>query len=201
MDYYFNYLLRSEKFPQSVYHRSKRMMVETVFRQLPEGSNVLDAGCGSGYLTGSYAERYRLYGVDEQVEAINYCKKNYKGNYRISGLDKLPFSDNYFDAVLLLDTIEHLQQPIRELLEIKRVLKPGGLLLICTINYGNPLWWLLENVWHRIWGESCRTYSKEVHPTRYTPRLLDRHTKPYFEKKFIKLKTLMMELFYLGTKP
>lgn len=198
--YYLEYLKRSDRFPRSIYHKPKHDMVRKMFDLLPPHSLVLDAGCGIGHITGKYCDTYSIVGIDEQLLAVRYCHQNYQGRYLQANLYNLPFGDNVFDLILLLDTIEHLTQPIRALKELARVLKPKAMILICTINYANPFWFVLENTWHRVFGGNCKPYSKDVHPTKYTIELLRQHCKGLFEEVCLQRRVMNMELFYFGKK-
>ncbi len=99
---------------------------------------ILDAACGTGY--GSYylSERAReVSGIDLSSKAIASCKKRYKReNLRFMQMDctDLKFDDGYFDAVVTLDTIEHVNDDRRFLSEIRRVLKNYGTAVISTPN-------------------------------------------------------------------
>lgn len=199
-NYYLDYLKKSVYFPQSVYHKAKNKMVGKMLKNLPSGSSVLDAGCGIGNITGKYCRKYLVTGIDEQPSAIKYCQKHYKGKYLKTNLYKLPFENNKFDLILFLDVIEHLTKPKKVLKELARVLRPEAYILICTINYANPLWLVLENTWHRFFAGNCHTYSQQTHPTRYTTKLLQNHCQKYFKKTSLEKKVLNMELFYIGKK-
>jgi ubiquinone/menaquinone biosynthesis C-methylase UbiE len=198
--YYLNYLKRTSRFPQSVYHRGKHEMVHQVFSFVPEGSRVLDAGCGVGHVTGPYCEKYTITGLDEQTSAVSYCRALWKGSYIQGSLYKIPFEDRSFDLVFFLDAIEHLSDPVTALRELARVMKPDAKILICTMNYSSPLWFILEHTWHRIAGETCKPYSKDVHPTPYTENLLRKHCAGIFEEIHIQYRIMRMELFLTGTK-
>src|SRR5271157_4113714 len=166
--YYFEYLKRTEIFPQSVYHQAKHRITGNMIKDTPSNGQILDAACGIGNITGRYSNDFNITGIDEQISAILYARQNYKGTYIHGSLYELPFDDKTFDLILFLDAIEHFTDPVKTLKELSRVLKPEGKILICTINYANPLWWILENTWHRFLAGNCKTYSKDVHPTRYT---------------------------------
>ena len=56
--------------------------------------------------------------------------------------EKLPFEDQKFDVILIVDVIHHLDDIKKNINEIKRVLKKGGKLLIYEPNKLNPLIWL-----------------------------------------------------------
>ncbi|MEI6634151.1 MAG: class I SAM-dependent methyltransferase [Chlamydiota bacterium] len=198
--YYLEYLQTTDRFPQSVYHRAKHDMVRQVFRSLEPASLVLDAGCGVGHVTARYCAEYRVIGIDEQLSALQQCLLRCKGRYAQSSLYRLPLRDNVFDAILFLDAIEHLTHPVIVLKELARVLKPEGVILICTMNYESPLWFILEHTWHRFFGGPCKPYSKDVHPTRYTERLLREHGQTSFQEVYLQKRVMNMELFYLGKK-
>ena len=200
--YYLDYLIQTEHFPQSLYHRAKSDLTRKLVTELPKGSLILDAGCGIGNITSPYCTDYKIIGIDEQQSAIDYCRGHQKGTYIKADLyKKLPFKTNFFDLVLFHDSIEHFAEPIKALVELARVLKRGKKIVISTINYANPLWFILENTWHRIFSGNCETYSSDVHPTRYTEKLLREHCNGLFEELAFSKKVLKMELFYIGKKP
>src|SRR3989338_9514025 len=93
--------------------------------------NILDAGCGTGLL----AKKLQLFGsvtgVDISPEAIKYAKK--RGvNARLASIAKLPFKKATFDLVVSVDVLYHqkVKNDRTALLEFKRVLKPGGVLIL-----------------------------------------------------------------------
>jgi ubiquinone/menaquinone biosynthesis C-methylase UbiE len=199
--YYLEYLKKTSQFPQSVYHKAKHDMVRRAFAGISEASKVLDAGCGIGHITGPYSGRYSIFGIDEQESAVQHCRAHWKGSYVKASLYKIPFADNFFDLIVFLDAIEHLDKPVIALQELARVLKPGSPILICTMNYASPLWFILEHTWHRFAGGSCKPYSKDVHPTQYTPQVMREHCSGLFEEVRLEERIMRMEIFYLGRKP
>jgi ubiquinone/menaquinone biosynthesis C-methylase UbiE len=104
----------------------------------PIGS-VLDIGCGQGDLLAQLSPRAQtVVGtdlVDVMVETARANLRDY-ANVRVlaAPAEDLPFPDQSIDAAILADVIEHLLEPIGCLKEIRRVLKPGGLLVITTPN-------------------------------------------------------------------
>ena len=107
---------------------------------LVQGKNILDAACGTGYGSKILAEKAtHVYGLDLSPEAVEYAKANYNGEnitYQVGSIAELPFADGLFDVVVSFETIEHVDQTIQKLFlqEIKRVLKPDGLLIMSTPN-------------------------------------------------------------------
>lgn len=91
---------------------------------------ILDAGCGGGGFAKAlkyYRNDSKLYGVDISAKAIKYARYDARGVIFGAGdLYKLPYKDNYFDAVVVEDVLEHLDHPQKALKEIGRVLKEGG---------------------------------------------------------------------------
>jgi SAM-dependent methyltransferase len=100
-----------------------------------KGLKILDIGCGTGETLSflkDYLPKPILYGVDSSPVAINYTKK--RGHKNILKVDakKLPFGNNTFDYILLLDVIEHIEDDTAILVEAKRVLKKKGKIIITT---------------------------------------------------------------------
>ena len=93
--------------------------------KLLKNKNILDIGCGTGYATIGT-------GIDIDPEAICYAKKHYKANFLVGDATNLPFENGTFDAVTSFETIEHIKDYKKYLTEIKRVLKPGGKLILST---------------------------------------------------------------------
>ena len=100
------------------------------------GRDVLDAGCGVGYGTAFLAETARhVVGVDRSTEAIAYARARYARpnvEFAVGDLLELDAPDDTFDVVCCFETIEHLTDQDRFLEEMRRVLRPGGTLLVST---------------------------------------------------------------------
>jgi SAM-dependent methyltransferase len=86
----------------------------------------LDLGCGIGHMI-----RYRkgTVGCDINPYNINFCKKRNLEAYLMKP-DQLPFKDQSFDSVFMDNVLEHIASPDRLFKEIRRILKPKGILLI-----------------------------------------------------------------------
>jgi SAM-dependent methyltransferase len=98
---------------------------------------VLDLGCGLGYLISWLRGKFGIsgWGVDSSKEAVKLSKKLYPG-IKLAREDarKLSFKNGFFDAVLMVNLIEHLEltDQKRVLTEAARVLKPKGTLVLST---------------------------------------------------------------------
>jgi len=97
---------------------------------------VLDVGCAYGLMLEKFPKLFEKYGLDVSEYAIAEARKRLGDAMLKVGEaeDFLPFPDDYFDVVICNDVIEHLEQPIVALQNIKRVLKKGGILYLSTPN-------------------------------------------------------------------
>jgi SAM-dependent methyltransferase len=124
--------------------RSAEVYADFLLPHLADGFRVLDIGCGPGSITLGMARELpgaRFSGVDPEDEfdaARRYTAEHGIGNVDFSPGDiyALDFPDDHFDASLCHSTLETLDRPLDGLVEIRRVLKPGGVLGIACVEYG-----------------------------------------------------------------
>jgi 2-polyprenyl-6-hydroxyphenyl methylase/3-demethylubiquinone-9 3-methyltransferase len=106
----------------------------------PASLNVLDVGCGGGFLSEEFARLgCTVTGIDLSAASIATAMKhaqsgNLQVDYRVGSASALPFPDASFDIVVCCDVLEHLPSLDPAIAEAARVLKPGGLYLFDTIN-------------------------------------------------------------------
>jgi ubiquinone/menaquinone biosynthesis C-methylase UbiE len=97
---------------------------------------VLDIACGEGYGSNLMSEKAKLvYSVDIDSGAIAAAKLKYKNNnldFIVGSAAQIPIENHSVDVVVSFETIEHHDQHNEMMAEIKRVLKPNGLLIIST---------------------------------------------------------------------
>ena len=97
----------------------------------PEHGEILDIGCGpGGPLLQRLSRRYRVEGLDAEPAAVAIAHQQGLANVRVGTLDSLTESDGGKDLALLLDVIEHVEQDVQMLNAARRVLRPGGCLLV-----------------------------------------------------------------------
>lgn len=98
--------------------------------QLKTGAKVLELGCGAGQFIREIKKirpELDCYGCDISQHAIAIAKQVNDGvSYGLSDENKSPYADNFFDAVLIFDVLEHVANPGLILSEVNRVLKSGG---------------------------------------------------------------------------
>jgi 2-polyprenyl-3-methyl-5-hydroxy-6-metoxy-1,4-benzoquinol methylase len=101
----------------------------------PRGLRLLDVGCSSGlFLDEARVEGFEVYGAELSADTAAFARSHFglevhSGDWRDAG-----HADGSFDVITLFDVIEHLPDPLAELHAIRRLLKPGGLLLQSTPN-------------------------------------------------------------------
>ncbi len=108
-------------------------------KKYAQGKTVLDLACGTGY--GSFELKKsgakKVIGGDISKKALNYARKNYKKKglifKKLDG-EKIDLSNGSVDLVISLETIEHLENPLKFLKEVKRVLKKKGLFICSSPN-------------------------------------------------------------------
>ena len=118
----------------------RRILLSLLERNLPDRTNldILDAGCGGGATMESLRRYGRVRGLEFAREAVTYSRE--RGHDVIEGsIERMPFEDESFDLALALDVIEHLPDDRPALEELRRVLRPGGSLLV-TVPALRMLW-------------------------------------------------------------
>lgn len=100
--------------------------------------NVLDVGCGAGFLTNALAlEKHHVTGVDVSQSSLEIAKKydqTQSVKYQFGNAYALPFEQDEFDVVCAMDILEHIDHPERLIHEASRILRPGGLFFFHTFN-------------------------------------------------------------------
>ena len=104
-----------------------------------EGKEVLEVACGSGQGLGLLAKvSKRVVGGDIDEHNLVHARRQYAGRrgieLKVLDAQDLPFEDNAFDVIICFEAIYYLAQPVLFFKEAKRVLKSGGLLVLCSVN-------------------------------------------------------------------
>lgn len=117
---------------------------------LHPGTRVLDIGCGPGTITLGLAKAVapgEVVGVDLQqnmvARARTLAAERGVGNVRFERADayELPFAESSFDAALQHRVLMHLADPVRGLREVRRVLRPGGVLGLRDVDVASAVFW------------------------------------------------------------
>jgi SAM-dependent methyltransferase len=104
--------------------------------------NLLDVGCGHGLIHPYLGERFAITGTDVATEVLELAKKaNPHVNYQPYDGTTLPFADASFDMAMAICVMHHVPVPAWDhfLKEMKRILRPGGMVVIIEHNPWNPM--------------------------------------------------------------
>jgi len=129
----------------------RRHIVSSVLqRWLPAGSRILEVGCGTGGNLTAFGQRYAVVGIDSSVDAVDRAR-------RLTGLevlhgtfpDDVPRFGSGFDAILLLDVLEHIEHDTDALLAGRTYLRPEGFLIL-TVPALPFLWSGHDVIFHHL---------------------------------------------------
>ena len=120
--------------------------VEEICRRVTDRRpRILDVGCGTGANLLMLSKYGDAEGVDVSEDALAFCRERGLKNVKLGAAEQLPYEDGTFDLVTALDVVEHLDDDLAGLREMRRVLRPGGrvLLFVPTFMF---LWGLQDDV-------------------------------------------------------
>ncbi len=160
-----------------------KMRVRTIFEYVnpDDDMRILDLPCGRGFYINMfrYLCQCQLIGADLDWDVIQKAERNigHLDNVALQQVNiyNMPYPDNCFDAVVLSEVLEHIDDDARGLGEAFRVLKPGGLVAVTVPHANYPFWWdpinkTLESLFNRhiqqgifagIWANHVRLYEPE----------------------------------------
>lgn len=122
----------------------KACETELILSQLSPvtGENIIDAGCGAGHFTADViAAGARVVGLDLSLPMLIRARAKLDGEAfaAVQGdMNRLPFADGVFDKALSVTAIEFIADAGRAVAELWRVTRPGGLMVVATLNRNSP---------------------------------------------------------------
>jgi 2-polyprenyl-3-methyl-5-hydroxy-6-metoxy-1,4-benzoquinol methylase len=148
---------------------------------LPSG-RLLEVGCGGGDMLKAMSKLgWRVEGVDFDPKAVERARAQGL-TVSLGTLEAQAYPDESFDAIAMIHVIEHVHEPLELLRECRRVLKPGGRLLVVTPNAGS---------WgHRRFKEDWRGLEPPRHLHIFTVPAIDRLMAPLGFKKHLAVTTI-----------
>jgi 2-polyprenyl-6-hydroxyphenyl methylase/3-demethylubiquinone-9 3-methyltransferase len=182
--------------------RNPWLAAEIAQRFGPRPTDVLDVGCGGGFLSNYLAAvGHRVTGLDASSEALAIARR-----YDVTGLVryqrgdalKLPYPDASFEVVCAMDLLEHVENPDGVIAEASRVLKPSGLFFFHTFNRNFWSWlivvkgveWFVRNTPRNLHLSRLFLKPQEVRASCERHELVElelRGVRPVFGRAFLKM--------------
>lgn len=140
------------------WYRGRRVIIGRELERLglPPELRILDAGCGSGRTMLDLAPLGEVSGIEYDADAAALARS--RGDFEVEQgvVEELPWEDDSFDLVTCLDVIEHTRDDVVSLKELRRVTRPGGVLLVTVPAYQ----WLWSR--HDVANQHYRRYSRRT---------------------------------------
>ncbi|MGI8803699.1 MAG: class I SAM-dependent methyltransferase [Solirubrobacteraceae bacterium] len=140
------------------WYRGRRRVIEEELRglHLADGIEILDAGCGSGRNMVDLARFGTVTGLELADASVAKARSRGVGAVVQATLEEMPFAADRFDLAVSFDVIEHLDDDRRALRELRRVVRPGGLLVVTVPAYQ----WLWSE--HDVVNHHRRRYTRRT---------------------------------------
>jgi len=112
------------------YVNRKKLILKLLYLTNISSPKILDVGMGTGGNLLEFSKLGQAFGIDVSEKAIEFCRKRNIKYICQSPAEKLPFKDKTFDIITCLDVLEHVPEPVETLLELRRVIKDNGKIII-----------------------------------------------------------------------
>ncbi|HEY7863430.1 MAG TPA: class I SAM-dependent methyltransferase [Thermoanaerobaculia bacterium] len=158
---------------------ARRVRTVIEYLQISPQDLVLDCGCGLGWFLKVVEEvaPCRLSGIDSDWPRLRAARRELRPSTGLASGDvtRLPYADATFDKIILSEVLEHLPDDRAGLMEVRRILKPGGLIAITVPNRDYPMLWdpinrgreklglapIRDGFFGGIWTHHVRLYLRE----------------------------------------
>jgi ubiquinone/menaquinone biosynthesis C-methylase UbiE len=175
---------------ESFFHRNRRRAVRNLVARHSAGTPMLDAGCGTGLNLASLP--LGSIGIDLNPRNLALVRERLPGQVAVEGdIEQMPFHDETFGTVLCTEVLEHVPYPDLALAEIRRVLRPGGV-LIGSVPSRSMIWKL------RFLSSTCP--GDEPFHNEYTPAEV-RSMLAAFDVRRVWLSALHFNVMFVARRP
>ena len=150
-----------------------KILLKIIKNNVKAQTTFLDLGCGAGTFSKLLSTRYAIVSLDISVPSLKHAKQQGLSGLVLADAEKLPFSDHVFNAVLIKDLLEHLQDDVSALNETMRICNQHSVVIMYVPNDLNE-----------------RTISFESLLLKFTGYSIDNdvgHIRRYNKKGFTKL--------------
>ncbi len=120
-----------------------------LLKRLGARGRILDVGCACGFfIEAALKHGFDAYGIEFSKEAVAIARQEIRSRITVGDVNlRREREEDRFDAVVAFDIIEHTQNPIKFLEEIRQILRPGGWLMLATPDTGHFLRYLMGCRW------------------------------------------------------
>jgi len=137
------------------YASAARLKIQTferridLLKRLGARGRILDVGCACGFfIEAALKHGFDAYGIEFSKEAVAIAREEIRSRITVGDVNLLrEREEDRFDAVVAFDIIEHTQDPLKFLEEIRQILRPGGWLMLATPDTGHFLRYLMGCRW------------------------------------------------------
>ncbi len=127
------------------------------------GGKILDIGCATGFLLDEARRQgWQAHGVELSDWAVKYAREHFNLEVSEGTVEDAHFPPGSFDAVTMIDVLEHLPDPKKTLEEIRRILRPDGIVCVSTPDIDSFISRLLGGRWWGIQQAHLYYFSKET---------------------------------------
>jgi len=182
--------------------RLRRFEIERVASKLPAGGSLLDVGSGYGFVPRYFHKLgFKVISVDFPgtggLDALKWLMDlGIEGHYLQVGVEPLPLPDNSIDVVFVGNVIEHLPNSPRPFMtDLKRVLKPGGHLIMDTKNAVDVKTRLKVLAGVSNWAPLSSYYDFDINPHHHKEYTLAELARLFELSGFQNLERIAMEMF------
>ncbi len=178
-DWYYESIKRN--LLQRFWHHKRFEAVERLIEPTKNGK-ILDIGSADGVFTKVILDRAKaskIFGIDVLSSSVDWANKHWKKDKRMKFLvgdaHKLKFEANIFDAVFVLEVLEHVADPQHVFREVKRVLKKNGYAIFLVPSDSvlfNIIWGFVTRFWWaRIWKDChVQSFSKDNYLAKFVEK-------------------------------
>lgn len=147
-----------------VLQREFRGIADELATMFPDRtSRLLEVGCAYGFFLREAAAKFEVTGIEIAEVAVEACKQAGLARVYCGTLDSVALDElGQFDIIVMLDVIEHLENPQCDMARLARMLRPGGVIVLSTGDFSAPVARLMQRRW--------RLMTPPQHLSFFTPK-------------------------------